>query len=150
MGMLHYPSSKISRGLRHFGIVVGRIVKEILALVPEAHVDVHARAVVKCNWLWHHSRYHVVLLCDVLYDILATLNRVARVHKVIIPDVDFTLAGRRDLMMVRIAYYAKVVCKSMDALISVLHQRVTRCAWQVPFLEPERVPYAISRPRGLS
>ena len=79
--VLHDASAKITRSLRHLGVLVCRIVKEVPALAPQTDIDVHAGAVVKRYRLWHHGRYHVVLFCNVLDDVLVALYRVACVDQ---------------------------------------------------------------------
>src|SRR5215210_651068 len=134
--MFYYASAKIACGLRYFCVFVSRVIEQVLALVPEANINMHARPVVKRNRLWHHRRNHVLFLGNVLDNILVTLNGIGSINQGIKSDVDLALTGSRYFVMMSITHYAEIIRKYIDAFVTIFHEGVARRAWKVTLLEP--------------
>src|SRR5262245_33838073 len=144
--MLYYTASKIAGSLRHFCVIIFRVIEEILVLIPKTNVYVHSRTIVKSYGLWHHCCNHVMLFGNVLYDILVALDAVCSIDQCVKTNVYFALTSCRDLVVVSVTHYAKVIGEHIYAFVAIFHQCIAWSTWQIAFLQAESIADAISGP----
>ena len=91
LGVLDDAADEVEADLRQAGIFVageGR-----LAVLPDRHVDVHARAVVAEHRLRHEGRRLAVGVGDLVHDVLVDLHLVGVAHQRVELDAEFVLGG---------------------------------------------------------
>ena len=75
------------------------VVEQWLAIFPERLVNVHSRAIVAEERLWHESCGLAPAVCNVLHDVLELQDVVCRAYQGVEAVVDLTLAGGANLVV---------------------------------------------------
>ena len=101
--------------------------------LPDALVDVHARAVVLEDRLRHQRHGFVVLSPNVLHDIFVFHQLVAHAEEGVEPHVDFGLARRAHLVVMDFDLHIKGFHRQHHLRTDVLHT-VGRRNWEISFL----------------
>ncbi|MPL90543.1 hypothetical protein SDC9_36596 [bioreactor metagenome] len=103
LGVLQDTADEVQRFLRQVGIFVAG--EERLAVLPDRHVDVHARAVVTLHRLRHEGHGLAVGVGHVVDHVLVLLDVVGLLDQTTEDHAQLMLAGR-DLMVVLVDLHA--------------------------------------------
>src|ERR1700722_1104905 len=95
--MFQNPANEKKRQIAEPGVTISG--EERFIAVPKRYVSVHAGAVIGEGGLRHEGHGLVVPLGDVAQDIFVILHVIAHAFEWRETDIDFGLAGRRDLVM---------------------------------------------------
>src|SRR5579883_1989406 len=76
--------------------------EEVSVVLPEALMNVHARAIILEKWLRHKGRRHAVGDRYVLNDVLVEQQLIAHLSEGLEPHVDFSLTRSSDLVMMHL------------------------------------------------
>ena len=98
--MLEQAAGGVEAHLAEPGVAVAG--EQRLAALPQRRVRVHAAAVVFEDRLRHERHRLAVALRDVLADVLVPHELIGHLEQRLELHVDFALAGRRDLVVVRL------------------------------------------------
>src|SRR5688572_7153965 len=99
----------------------------------------HPRTVIQCNWFGHHCCYHVMLFCNVLDNVLVTLDRIGSINKTIVTNVYFALSSSRNFMMMGIANYSEIRTENVDTFMPIVHKSISRWTWKISLSQPESI-----------
>ena len=102
------PADVVPAGGRQHRIPVG-VVEQVAAVLPQALVAVHPRAVVAEQRLGHKSRHLAVGLGHILDHILEDGHRVRHPGQRVVAHVDFGLAGVGDFVVMLFHHDVKVL-----------------------------------------
>src|SRR5205809_1140055 len=132
--MVDEPADVPPRGLRDQPVPL-RVEEQVLRVLPQAHVDVHARAVVTEQWLGHEGRRVPVLGAHVLDDVLVHHQLVGHACERGEPHVDLRLPRGPHLVMMHFDVDPRGDHRQHDPgaqVLQLVHRRHREVALLVP------------------
>src|SRR5947208_16645471 len=96
--MFQQPADVMPRGVTQQRVAL-LVIEDVLALLPETLVGVHARTIILKQRLWHHRDRLATATPDVLDDVFVQQNLVGHLRQRRILQFDSGLAGGAYLMV---------------------------------------------------